>query len=154
MESFVLKFDDYINEEINFKQENGVCVLEDRWFYYNVEDDIIYGCDEKPVGEDSFFAFNPKSCTTILGGDEKQYDVNNPVLLITYDTDKEEVKMFTEDALTYLQNLNPNIESIDEDSQKFRNHLADLFEDDYDTRHILIYGNKLVASSFDVIEEN
>ena len=72
----VLKFDDFVNEELNItRYDNGVCRLSDRWFYYNPEDDIIYGCDEKPVGEEVLFAFNPSSCTILLNGEEKQYDV-------------------------------------------------------------------------------
>ena len=81
----VLKFDDFVSEELNItRYDNGVCRLSDRWFFYNPEDDIIYGCDNKPVGDEMLFAFNPSSCTIILGGEEKQYDINNPICLIRY----------------------------------------------------------------------
>ena len=101
----VLKFNDFLNEEINITTyDNGVCRLSDRWFYYNLDDDIVYGCDEKPVLNDNIlFAFNPVSCTVLLDGRESQYDVNNPVCLIHYDLMNNEVFFYTDNALEFLQ---------------------------------------------------
>ena len=101
----VLKFNDFLNEEINITTyDNGVCRLSDRWFYYNLDDDIVYGCDEKPVLNDNIlFAFNPVSCTVLLDGEESRYDVNNPVCLIHYDLMNNEVFFYTDNALEFLQ---------------------------------------------------
>lgn len=149
----VLKFEEFLNEELNFtKFDNGVCRLNDRWFYYNPDDDIIYGCDERPVGDDKLFAFNPVSCTIILNGDEKQYDVNNPVCLIKYDQDKGEVSIYSEDTIEYLNNLGFKGTDITDMNSRYR--LQDIFENDDDNKFILLYGDQMVASTFDVIEEN
>lgn len=155
MERTVLKFDDFLNEEVNFTRIDGMCKLEDRWFYYEPDDEIIYGCDDKPVGDAKLFAFNPSSCTILIGNDEKQYDINNPLCLIGYNMDTEEVKVYTENALEYLNEIGYPGSSLDVNSQACRASLMDFFENKEDVfKFILIYGDKLVASSFDVIEEN
>lgn len=154
MEGRVLNFSDYlINEELNFtRYDNGVCRLEDRWFYYNTEDDIIYGSDDKPVDDNILFSISPAACTVIINGDEKQYDVNNPVCLVTYDLESGELKIYTDDALTYLQEIGYKGDDIQ--SPNYRNQLMDIFEDDEDKRYLLLYGDQMIASSFDILEEN
>ena len=150
----VLKFDDFVNEELNItRYDNGVCRLSDRWFYYNQDDDIIYGCDEKPVGDDVMFAFNPTSCTILIGGEEKQYDVNNPICLIQYIMENGKVTFYTDGALEFLKS-NLSFTGTDITSQSSRFKLQDRFEQSDDYRYLLIYGDQLIASSFDVIEEN
>ena len=150
----VLKFEDFLNEELNVtRYDNGVCRLSDRWFYYNPDDDIIYGCDEKPVGDDSLFAFNPSSCTILMGGEEKQYDVNNPICLIQYDLKDEKVTVYTDNTLEFL-NSELNFTGTEITSQTSRYRLQDKFEESDDYRYILIFGDQLIASTFDVIEEN
>ena len=127
MDKPVLKFDDYLNEELNLtRYDNGVCRLSERWFYYEPEDDIIYGCNEKPV--DKMFAFNPVSCTIILNGDEKQYDVNNPICLIRYEfnDDGDRVTVYTDNTLKYLGEIGFNGTEIT--SQQSRNKIQDIFE--------------------------
>lgn len=154
MDRIVLGFDDFLNEEINFTRDNGVTKLEDRWFYYNSEDDIIYGSDEKPVWDDSLFAFNPVSCAIILGGEEKNYDINNPYCLFTYDYNNK-VEVFTDDVLDFLKSKGYPGERIDPISQPSRASIGDFFETiEDDLKCILIYGTTLVASTFDIIEEN
>lgn len=151
--SYILGFNDFINEELDVMKSDGtICSFEYDWFYYNQEDDIIYGCNDKPVGENSFFAFNPTACTIIIGGKEKNYDVNNPVCLIRYNMDEEMVTVYTDDYMQYLNEL--GFKGNDIESQQGRNSIMDIFEmlDDKE-RHILISGNKLIASTFDVIEE-
>jgi len=150
----VLKFDDFLNEELNItRYDNGVCRLSERWFYYNPDDDIIYGCDEKPVfGDDMLFAFNPSSCTILLNGEEKQYDVNNPICLIQYIMEDGKVTVYTDGALEFLKDL--GFTGTDITSQTSRFKLQDIFESDDDCRYILVYGDQLIASTFDVIEEN
>lgn len=150
----VLKFDDFLNEELNVtRYDNGVCRLSDRWFYYNQDDDIIYGCDEKPVGDDVMFAFNPTSCTILLDGEEKQYDVNNPICLIQYIMEDGKVIFYTDGALEILRSTF-GFTSSDITSQQSRFKLQDAFEMSDDYRYILLYGDQLIASTFDVIEEN
>lgn len=151
----VLKFEDFVNEELNItRYDNGVCRLSaDRWFYYNPEDDIIYGSDEKPTGDDILFAFNPSSCTIILGGEEKQYDVNNPICLIQYIMEDGKVIVYTDNALEFLNSMF-NFTGTEITSQTSRYKLQDKFEQDDDSRYILIFGDQMIASSFDVIEEN
>ena len=150
----VLKFEDFVNEELNVtRYDNGVCRLSDRWFYYNPEDDIIYGSDEKPVGEDVMFAFNPTSCTILLNGEEKQYDVNNPICLIQYIMEDGKVTFYTDGALEFLKS-NLGFTGTDITSQSSRFKLQDIFEQGDDYRYILIFGDQMIASTFDVIEEN
>jgi len=155
MENTVLKFDDFINEELNYTQyDNGVCRLSERWFFYNLDDDIIYGCDEKPVLDDNIlFAFNPVSCTILLDGEEQQYDVNNPICLIHYDLVNNEVFFYTDDALEKLQ-VEFDFKGNDLTSIRSRHRLEYLFQEQDDDKFILVYGDQLIASSFDVIEEN
>ena len=149
----VLKFDDFLNEELNItRYDNGVCRLSDRWFYYNPDDDIIYGCDEKPVGDDVLFAFNPSSCSILLNGEEKQYDVNNPICLIQYIMEDGKVTVYTDGALEILKDLGFTGTDITSQTSKFK--LQDIFESGDDYRYILVYGDQLIASTFDVIEEN
>lgn len=150
----VLKFEDFLNEELNVtRYDNGVCRLSDRWFYYNPEDDIIYGSNEKPVGDDVMFAFNPSSCTILLNGEEKQYDINNPICLIQYIMEDGKVIFYTDGALEFLKS-NLGFTSTDITSQSSRFKLQDRFEQSDDYRYILIFGDQLIASTFDVIEEN
>lgn len=155
MDKSVLKFEDYVNEELNVtRYDNGVCRLSERWFFYNQDDDIIYGCDEKPaLGDNVLFAFNPVSCTILLDGEETQYDVNNPVCLIHYDLVNEEVFVYTDNALEYLQ-VELNFPGDEITSTRSRNRLEYLFQNQNDDKYILIYGDQMIASTFDVIEEN
>ena len=150
----VLKFEDFLNEELNVtRYDNGVCRLSDRWFYYNPEDDIIYGSNEKPVGDDVMFAFNPSSCTILLNGEEKQYDINNPICLIQYIMEDGKVTFYTDGALEFLKS-NLGFTGTDITSQTSRFKLQDRFEQNDDYRYILIFGDQMIASTFDVIEEN
>lgn len=151
----VLKFNDFLNEEINITTyDNGVCRLSDRWFYYNLDDDIVYGCDEKPVLNDNIlFAFNPVSCTVLLDGKESRYDVNNPVCLIHYDLMNNEVFFYSDNALEFLQ-IEYNFPGEDLTSTRSRNRLEYIFQNQDDDKFLLVYGDQLIASTFDVIEEN
>ena len=150
----VLKFEDFLNEELNVtRYDNGVCRLSDRWFYYNPEDDIIYGSNEKPVGDDVMFAFNPSSCSILLNGEEKQYDINNPICLIQYIMEDGKVTFYTDGALEFLKS-NLGFTGTDITSQTSRFKLQDRFEQNDDYRYILIFGDQMIASTFDVIEEN
>lgn len=153
MNNPVLKFNEFLNEELNItRYDNDVCRFSDRWFFYNQDDDIIYGCNEKPASNDILFSFNPSSCTVILGGEEKQYDVNNPLCLIHYNLSDETVSIFTEDAIKFLNDIGFNGSEVT--SLQSRNKLQDMFELQEDDKYLLIYGDQMLASTFDVIEEN
>ena len=39
MENNILNFSDFLNEDLNFTNVNGICKLESRWFYYVPDDD-------------------------------------------------------------------------------------------------------------------
>ena len=155
MEKTVLNFEDFLNEELNLNTfEDGSCKFSERWFYYNLDDDIIYGSDEKPVLDDNIlFAFNPVSCTILLDGEEQNYDVNNPICLIHYDLNNNEVFFYTDNTLEFLQ-TEFDFKGDDLTSVRSRHRLEYLFQDQSDDKFILIYGNEMIASTFDVIEEN
>lgn len=153
MENTVKRFSEFINEEINYTMyDNSICRLEDRWFFYDADDDIIYGSDEQPINDESIFSFNPKECKIVFDGKEKEYDINNPICLITYDLDKQEVVVYTENTLEYLQTLGFSGDDITTPNN--RNKILDIFENNEDMRYILLLGDQLIASTFDVIEEN
>jgi hypothetical protein len=148
----VKSFAEYINEDLNIIKSGNDCELATKWFYYNQDDDIIYGCDEKPVGDDVMFAFNPVSCIFIMNGEEKKYDPEDPILLVKYDLEKDEVVAYTTYAFNFLHTIGFNNNDID--SYEGRTKLGDIFENDEDTKYFLIYGTKLIASTFDFIEES
>ena len=55
----IKKFEEYIEEDFNFTiSDIGDISFEDRWFYYEPDDDIIYGSDDKPVDKKYLFYFN------------------------------------------------------------------------------------------------
>ena len=87
-----------------------------------------------------------------MNGEEKRYDVSDPIILIKYDIDKDEVVAYTNDVIDYLKSLGFSGNSIS--SKSSENEINDIFDEYDDIKYLLIYGNKLVASTFDVIEEN
>lgn len=148
----IKSFAEFVNEDLNIIKSGNDCELATKWFYYNQDDDIIYGCDDKPVGDDVMFAFNPVSCIFIMNGEEKKYDPEDPILLVKYDLEKDEVVAYTTYALNFLHTIGFN--SNDIDSYEGRTKLGDIFENDENNKYFLIYGTKLIASTFDFIEES
>ena len=102
---------------------------------------------------DFLFAFNPISCTILLGEEEKQYDVNNPICLIQYIMEDGKVTVYTDGALEFLKGL-LGFTGTEITSQTSRFKLQDIFEESDDYRYILLYGDQMIASTFDVIEES
>lgn len=151
----IKSFEEYINEDYNYTIKGGNIVLEDRWFYYDQDDEIIYGSDEMPVNPDVLFYFSPKSCEVYFGKEKQEYDVNNPILLISYELDSDEFKMYAgDDVFNRLEELglqvNYNMRSL-----MGMGKTCDKFEELEDRyKLLLIYGNELLASTFDIIEEN
>lgn len=151
----VKSFEEYIEEGYNYiTSELGEIEFEDRWFYYESDDEIIYGCDEEPVNQDYLFYFNPKSCVVVMDGKKNEYDINNPICLISYNFDNNEVKLYSEGIFDYLKSLgydsDENIDNIN--NRKKIQSIFDKKDDDY--KFILLSGNKLISTTFDIIEEN
>lgn len=140
-----------INEELNYRITNEVIEFEDRWFYYDEEDEIIYGCDDTPNG--CLFSFNPGSCEVLYNDNDKlDYDINNPICVITLKNDKsKEFAVYTENAMDYLES---EFGYKGTDVKSDRIVLQDALDRYEDYRVLIIYGKELVASTFDIIEEN
>lgn len=140
-----------INEELNYRITNEVIEFEDRWFYYDEEDEIIYGCDDTPNG--CLFSFNPGSCEVLYNDNDKlDYDINNPICVITLKNDKsKEFAVYTENAMDYLKS---EFGYKGTDVKSDRIVLQDALDKYEDYRVLIIYGKELVASTFDIIEEN
>lgn len=133
----IFDFDDFINEEINFERyPDGKCFLTRPWYYYNQDDDIVYGSDVPPTGEYNILFENKDEGVRMISIDLNTGEQYNCV-------GKEEVikrmnELFGEDII----NL--------EETERIQN----LFDSNNDSRYILLDGKQMLASSFDVIEEN
>lgn len=151
----VKTFDEFLEEELNFSiSQIGEIELTDRWFYYDSDDEIIYGCDDEPVHvKDTLFYFNPKMCKIYVDGKENSYDINQPLCLISYDMDKNKLELFSDNTMEYLKTLGYKCSS-DVFTDKNRNQIENIFDEYSEKRMILLYGNKVIASTFDIIEEN
>lgn len=129
----ILKFDDFINEEINLDRVSDTeCYLTRPWYYYNPEDDIIYGSDTRPIGDFPVIFENT--------GDGDR--------LFTLDLDTMSLSVCDgDDVVAALENMGA---AGPDDADT----IQDIFDGDDDLRRMLIVGDRLVASSFDIIEEN
>lgn len=133
----IFDFDDFINEEINFERyPDGKCLLTRPWYYYNQDDDIVYGSDVPPTGEYDILFENKDEGVRMISIDLNTGEQYNCV-------GKDEVikrmgELFGEDII----NL--------EETERIQN----LFDSNNDSRYILLDGKQMLASSFDVIEEN
>lgn len=145
-------FQDFLNEDLNLMIDvgSGDMSFSDRWFYYDKEDEIIYGCDEEPVNVTCLFYFNPKECVIIIDGQEVKYDINNPICLIEYHFKGNEVRIYTDDVEDRLDELGYKGQSLDRGD--WIQKIFDKFDED--RKYLLMYGNKLIATTFDIIEEN
>jgi hypothetical protein len=63
------------------------------------------------------------------------------------------VFFYTDNALEFLQ-VEFNFHGEDLTSIRSRHRLEYLFQDKSDDKFILLYGDQMIASTFDVIEEN
>lgn len=151
----VKSFEEFIEEDYNyFISDIGEIEFEDRWFYYNVDDEIIYGCNDVPVDKDYLFYFNPKSCIIVIDGKEHVYDVNNPICLISYKFEDNEVKVYTDTVIDYLEKIGYKSFGDLEDIRN-KKKIQELFDKrDEDYKFLLMYGNKVISTTFDIIEEN
>ncbi|MCM1221190.1 MAG: hypothetical protein NC548_42590 [Lachnospiraceae bacterium] len=152
----VKTFADFLNEELNYSiTDYGDIEFEDRWFYYEPDDEIIYGCDNKPINTNNLFYFNPKSCEIYLNNEKHEYEINNPVLIISYEFKTNEVKLYNADnVFEYLEELGVKL-NFDIQSQRGKKEIQTCFDNlDDKYRLLFLYGNKLISSTFDIIEEN
>lgn len=152
----IKRFIEFIDENLNYtKSDMGDVELEDRWFFYEEEDDIIYGCDDKPINQKTPLYFNPKSCEVYINGEKSQYDINNPTLLISYELKTNEIKLYNgDDVFTYLEELGCDLD-VDIQSPVGKEKLQKKFDNiDDKYRLLFLYGNRLISSTFDIIEEN
>lgn len=150
----MISFNEFLelDEELNYKITNDVIEFEDRWFYYDSDDEIVYGCDDEPTGN-NLFCFNPVSCKVIYKDETFEYDINNPICIISLKMDKtNEFTVYADGADEYLKSKfgYSNITNIKNDRVMLQNKLDD--EDGY--RILIMYGKELIASTFDIIEEN
>lgn len=137
MENKVRKFDDFINEELNIERVSDTeCYLTRPWYFYNVEDDIVYGSDTKPIGDFPLVYEN---------------NLEDVVCLLVVDLDRLSLSVYTgtEEVLNYLNNIGYSGETLDD-----INEIQDFFDFDENSRYMLVDGKQLLASSFDIIEEN
>ena len=152
----IKNFKEVLEEELNYTTSSlGDIEFYDRWFYYEPEDEIIYGCDDKPVNQNSLFFFNPKSCEVYYNDEKKEYDVNNPCLIISFEFETNEVKMYEGDnVFSYLEEFGIQL-SFDIQSSSGKKKIQSVFDNLDDKYKLLfIYGNRLIATTFDIIEEN
>lgn len=138
MKEHLKLFTDFVNEELNYRFVSDTeCHLTRRWYYYNTEDDIVYGSDERPSGDFPLVFEN-----NIEG-----------LCLMSVNIDTLETSFFNGEAeiLEYL--YENNIGEIDFTSE-YSDEIQGFFENFDDTRFILMNGTQIVASTLDVIEEN
>lgn len=138
MKDFVKKFDIFVNEDLNYEfSSDDECYLTRKWYYYNTEDDIVYGSDEKPYEESPLIFGN---------------NIDNFVL-ISLNIDTFEVnEYYGEEEIIEFLNKN-SLYDVDIKS-KHNDDLQNFFETFDDTRFILLDKNRIIAITIDIIEEN
>lgn len=133
----IFDFDDFINEEINFERYiDGKCFLTRPWYYYKQDDDIVYGSDVEPTGEYDIMFENKDEGVKMIS-----IDLNTGEQYICVGKDEVIKKI---DELFGEEIINLGETKI----------IQDLFDSNNDSRYILLDGKQMLASSFDVIEEN
>lgn len=153
----ILTFENFVNEELNLSYETyddfTEIVFEDRWFQYDSDDDIIYGYNNIPTDLSKGFTFKPTECVVYVDKKMIKYDINNPICIISYDLDTATIKVFTDKSLDYLKHLDSTINS-DFEQPNTQRKIQNIINQDDNKHHLVIYGNKLIASTFDIIDEN
>lgn len=138
MERIVRKFDDFINEELNIERVSDTeCYLTRPWYYYNAEDDIVYGSDTEPSS----------SLPMVFENNHEDDDIR----LLSLDLDKLSLSVYggQKGVMDYLNSIGYTGETLDDVDE-----IQNLFDFDENSRHMLVVGKRLLASSFDIIEEN
>lgn len=154
----VYSFDEFLNEELNIQRfDNGICRFEDRWFFYDPDDEIVYGSDNRPGDVADGFSFNPVECIVVTSDGDIRYGKGS-MCMISYDMDEGETLVREGDfLLDWLKGY--DIEGIDLNSRPddvLISGISDIFDSVHEqgVKNMLIWGDQLIASTFDVIEEN
>ena len=137
MDNFVQKFEDFVNEELNFERiSNTECYLTRPWYFYNVEDDIIYGSDTKPIGDFPVVFEN---------------NLEDVICLITLNFERLSMSVYTgvDEILGYLNSIGYDGEDLNDVEG-----IQDFFDFFESARYMLLSEKRLVTSSFDIIEKN
>jgi len=134
--SKIVTFDEFINEELNINRVSDTeCYLTRPYYYYNEEDDIVYGSDTKPIGD----------LATI---ENRKNDEN----LYLYCLDEENMKFETyigdEEVSELFKEIGYNGDIYN------KNDVQDFLDDNETYRCMLIKNGMLMATSIDIIEEN
>lgn len=132
----ILDFDEFINEEINFEHTDDKCFLTRPWYYYNNDDDIVYGSDVAPSGEYNVIF-------------ENKDDAGVRMISIDLNTGEQYNCVGTEEVIGRINEMFGEDINLDNTER-----IQELFDNDNDSRYILLDGKQMLASSFDVIEEN
>lgn len=132
----IITFDEFINEELNINRVSDTeCYLTRPYYYYNEEDDIVYGSDTKPVGD-------------LVIIENRKKDEN----LYLYCLDEENMKLDTyigdEEVSERFEEIGYNGDIYD------KNDVQDFLDDNETYRCMLIKNGMLMATSIDIIEEN
>lgn len=139
MERMVQSFKDFLGEELNYMyNSNEECHLTRGWYYYESEDDIVYGSDERPAGRFPIVFSNDSE-------DWRLMSLNLENLRSETYTGADEIEEYL-----YENGFDGNFFEIEDDSEEISNFF-ELFENQ---RFILLHGTRLVASTLDIIEEN
>lgn len=139
MDRHVKSFSEFLNEELNFERVSDTdCRLTRKWYYYVQDDDIVYGSDTVP------------SDGTIVVSFEK--DEPDSVVMSSIDLNTGEYGKYVgeENVVSRINELfGEDIADLNDTET-----IQDFFDNDSDSRHILLRGRRILASSFDIIEEN
>lgn len=154
----LVNFNDFINEDFNGAKDWSCNEpLAKEWYYYNVDDDIIYGCDERPDNDSSPIIFQPFPFFVCLDGVDYTEDpkIYKSDFLITYDMETAMSSVYnTHDEIRkYLKGIGVKRANLNRYTRNDMELIQSAFESCPDMKHILIISDKLVASTFDIIEE-
>lgn len=133
----IYDFEDFISEELNFERISDTeCYLTRHWYYYNENDDIFYGSDERPY-PDSLLVF------------ENNEDLGIRLIEFELATGKHSEINDNEEILKKINELGGGVYGFEETDT-----IQNLFDKQNESRYMLLDGRRMLASSFDVIEEN
>lgn len=151
----IRKFEDFINEELNFEETIEGCILMRDWYFYNIDDDIVYGADEKPIfNVHPPILFNISQNDVYINGSKiNAEDDGLGYCFITFDLDNNSSNVLKNknDIVNYLSDI---LVDVDENIDDYANDIQEGFDNIDDMRYILLHENKIIASTFDIIEEN
>lgn len=139
MDRYVKSFSEFLNEEINFERISDTeCHLTRKWYYYVQDDDIVYGSDTVP------------SDGVIVVSFEKEDPDSVVMSSIDLNTGEYGKYVGEENVINRINELFGEDMTDLTDTER----IQDILDSADDSRHIILHGRQILASSFDVIEEN